>query len=456
MKYMKLLMALSIGAPALQVKAADLSGYPYLAKSGCKQNINIPENSGGILFNKGCTVGFVFPERIGKATLTPRPSSALILCESYKSMLEEYDGYRDVILELQKKLKRASADEVAKLAESISKMQVLRQGAKAELDNIEAMQVNVLFENSGVKMVNEAVKINPNAVAAGMVFQQAQIAEGRLSYIIEDPNKEKAVNLKSVLSTSVPGYNHKEIGNIGEVEFNGAITGELALTLSGACPFVDKVQEGKRTFLTVNKDKLNRTITANYTYAVPVQSSFGYEAELDVKKAMDQFIKEAGVNRKFSTEKWGESLAKLQTSEIVKIHKWNLEGKPEGNVVLKDITERFSKRFLEILEENKVLKREIPGLVVNAPGEIPVTHTGVACHRSSSFFGFRTSLRCNDIQYVVQSPVAGFGDIRSGLENKMSVLLKEAVEENSIIYRKNTATFNLETTQPVLIEITNK
>lgn len=446
-KLLLLAVMMPIGA-----KAQEGSGYPYLAQSSCVLTSKIPKNSGGILFNKDCSVGYVFPEKIGSARIMPRPSGALRLCDQFQSMLEEYSGYLDIVKSLQSKLKNARPDEIQDLVKYIAEVKALQTESKAQLDNIEAMRINVIFENSIARTVAEAQRINRLSVQSGIVFKQVPITEGKLEYIVEDPSQSSARMLKSVLSTSIPGNRRKISDNQAEVDFNGAIQGEMALTLSGACPFVEKVERSGKKYLTINDSKLNQTISANYTYAVPVISSAGYEAKIDGKKAIDLMQNEYGVNRQFSKEQWVQSLIENQVSHVLTINIWQLENNQLQDIIVNDVAERLGQKVLDFVEQNKVISREIPKLNVPESGRIAETRTKREC-RAKKFLWFDTGIDCFDVPYSVEVSVDGTGTLWSSIKESIQAEFSEKVTMNQIIYRTNTATFELKAKEPVLMEV---
>jgi hypothetical protein len=443
-------------------KAEDLptnSGYPYLAESNCSKSVKLPKNSGGILFNKDCTVGFVYPERVGTAKLVPRASSALTLCPQLSKMKKEIQEYIEIRQVWRKRLLTASAAETDKIFAVIEQINKLEADSRSQLDRIEAMRVNVTFENRVEKTVNEAQRINQEVFGDSVRFQAAPISAGRLQYLVESPG-DLTRDFKAVLSTAIPGNEKSVNADQGEVDFNGALQGEMALTLNGACPFIDTVVNPKdnKKYLTINDQKLNHTITANYTYAVPVQSSAVYTASLNGVAALSSLQRRAGVTEKFFKSDVTDAFLNSTAENILSIQIDNLETPETDDLdrfrsfLTADIADRLTQRFMAVLEQNKLV---IAGPAAFIQPEVKdATMTGVRreCRSSSSFFGFQSSSRCYDVPYTYQVPAANVAEMISKIQQGWNVVIEEHSVLNQIIYRRGTSAFALKPTQQVLME----
>lgn len=456
----KLLLPLLMLAPYAKADVPNGSGYPYLAESNCLKSAKIPENSGGILFNRDCSVGFVLPEAIGRATLMPRASANLRLCDSLAEMQDEVVNYNQIIKSWKAKLKNtATVEEAQKIKALIQDILELQKDAKRSVDRIEGMRVNVTFENRGSAPVHAAQELNKEIFGDSVRFQAVPISQGRLQYIVASPNSDEGIDFQTVLKSTIPGNDRIINGDQGEVDFNGAIQGELTLTLSGACPFIEKVKSGGKTYLSLNEQAVNQTITATYTYAVPVQSSVSYKATLDAKAALTSLQERTAVTEKFNRNEFVNSLVDSQGSQKISITISKHE-MPEGesleqfsSMLKSGIAERLTTQLLDILAKNNYVTAGIPAFVVPEAKTDSIEAIRRECRSSSSLFGLMKSSRCYDVPYRITVDVANRARLFTELATSWNFPIEESAEMTEIIYRRNTSTFNLQPTQKVIMEV---
>jgi|GEM_PF-6328435 len=453
----KLFLSLLMLAPQAYATAPSGSGYPYIAESNCKKNAKVPENSGGILFNRECTIGFVLPENVGQATLTPRASASLRLCDNLAAMQDEVIGLNDLIKPWRQELKDSKdLQRTKEIVETIKELKALQTESLRQLDHIEGMKVNVLFENKIANTVNRAQELN---AGDGIIYQAAQISQGRLQYIVASPANEDGIIFGTVLKSTLPGNGRVIDGDQGEIDFSGAAQGELTLSLAGACPFVKKEKKQNQTFLTIDQQAMNHTITANYTYAIPVIATASYTASLDIKAAFGSLIGRTATTEKFNRSEYVDSLVNTEGSNALQIHISKLEI-PAGSTndkfeeMIKDgIAERLTQRFLDILKEQKYVTAGAPEFKQPEAMTDSKSIMTRQCRSSSSLWGIIRSSSCYDVPYTVTVDVANRAQVFSNLVTQWNVPITENVEINDIIYRRNSSTFNIAPTTKVFMEL---
>lgn len=442
-KFTIALLVISQAASSFAADTSPGSGYPYLAEANCRGDIRTPPNT-SISYNKECNVGFVFPQTVGSMKLIPRPSEALRICPAFREALDSIQKYNVSINKLLT-LADNTSDEALRerYYENIKSLRALQSGTSEQFEKLEAMRINVTFKNEAGELVEAANALNPES---GIQFQEAPVAQGRLSYNVVSAVDPSTLRLDAILKTSIPGNNSVIEANQGSVDFAGSLQGEMILSLAGACPFID-FDSAKNPV--INKEKMSQTIVANYTYAIPSQTSAGYSATLNITEAFKVLKDHLTTKSETSRHEVLNSFVEGNASQVLDIRLWTAEGDTSmgtdtlSSVMKLDMGTNLTDRFLKFLETNGFLQSGVPDYEAATTTSVDRTYVRQVCHSSSKWFGIKRSSSCANVPYTVKVPVTSSSQQWVDLEKNTNLTFSDRAEINSIIYRTHTSTFEL-------------
>ena len=235
------------------------------------------------------------------------------------------------------------------------------------------------------------------------------------------------------------------------MRFDGAASGYAVLSLSGACPLM-KGDFKNLSSLVVDEQAASKYLTVTNTMMVPLISSFGYSATLDVKDMTDLMFKKVGTNGKFLASEVTDLALQGNFSEVVSVKSWTFEDlagqqQTQYDGLISIDNQNKVKAMLIGEYVNKLVQfnilREVKPLQTPQAGTETATGTRQVCWNNSSFFGLSHDSGCNNVTYEYAVPHDGTSNQQANIIDKIGVLLVDKVEFLHPTSRAFTSTFEI-------------
>ena len=420
-----------------------------VTNSKCNIAFVHPKDGGVAYLSKDCNSAYVIPSSTGKVKVEKITRlSNLQLCESLKKAYLREERYKDLLDKVTSRL------ENEKLSEADLKS--IRESAMMIKENIKEVYSSFKGVPGAVAMISfkmpshsdwvgEYFKLNPNLGADyRLKFHPAPIAESVLTIKTVSEKGERHA-LDPVIDSFIPGLtpvnnNPNRLNGTGII-MNGGAAGQLTLGLTGSCEYA----EGKNS----NIQDLVAHMVAQMTYAVPVLSSVGYEAQLDSKTAIQNFLHSVQTKSQFSKSEMTRSFTSGFAGQSFKFNVTNYEipGVTEKDPLFSNLREEVLKRLtLKLADQiamTNFVEMSVPPKPANAnePGYVEEVRLRRECSSNSGFLGIGARSRCDDIPYLVRIPHGTGADTLVSKINDTLFSNKESVSVNSTIYRVHTSTF---------------
>ncbi|MBC87593.1 MAG: hypothetical protein CL677_10500 [Bdellovibrionaceae bacterium] len=379
-------------APAMFTDCAD------------RVHIRAPENSAGYYFSESCNTVYVLPPLRGDIEVSrPTRTTNTRLCSLVNTAIDSNKYYEKKVKKINKKIERLQRsqssnnsldpwtigepsddldddliaddpveEEIDRLNEKLRNAIKILIADNKEYSSIEGPKMTMTVLADTMSLVEEFKRKN-----RGINFQPMPISKGVLSFINSSTNTGEA---KAALSWGVAGLNvdsgfftglkpgdlaQPAVTTNSHVLFSGAVTGQVVLSLIGACPFVD--ESGSMPEAIDARDMAGYLATSvDYTYNVMVNRS--YEAEYNLSELFKRIQKQSRKGGFFSS-KTIHSLVVEQNSEgWFKFKSLSEHPNHEFDAALaQTVKAQLIARALQTIGAVPVGQNEAPGLL--APGE---------------------------------------------------------------------------------------
>ncbi len=303
-------------AGAQNTDPGSIGELPYVRYQLCPNNVRRPGNgaNGYLYYSKRCTTAYVVPRQEAEFKLQGHPAPGPAVTENWCSLVD--DTANDI--KAQNTSLRGISEKIGRLEEQMveadtekqtlieRKINILKGNSerinkevaalKKRYDDIEGHSFQVSFatgidadieayrtSNTDTALPGDLDILLPEDRGQSVRFDAAPISNGVLEFVAKEADD---VGMKKVLSARIPGLSasgQDEFNiNSSYVNANGGMSGKLTLTLGGSCALL----KDKGRF-SINKpitsESMSAYLVANFTYEVPVQVEYGYEANLKVK-----------------------------------------------------------------------------------------------------------------------------------------------------------------------------
>lgn len=463
---------------------------PYVRYQLCPDHIARPQGgeNGYLYYSKRCTTAFVLPRQEAEFKLQGHAAPGAAVNETWCALIDEtaadvraqaaslrsIDGR---IQRLEEQLVEADSakhelidKKLKMLRESRARIVVEMEAVKKRHDNIEGHSFQVSFAtgidtdvqkyrlaNATTTLPEISDIILPEDQKKSVRFDAAPIANGVLAFVSKEDNE---ISMKKVLSARIAGLsasgNDEFDVNSSYINANGGLSGKLTLTLGGTCALLK--DKGK---LVMNKpitsESMSAYMVANFTYEVPVQVEYGYEASLTVtaqnlKAEAERLITNApnGLSRSDVMSKFLNGTLKQDFK-----FRWKAPGPVGNQPKLSNTTGSLPFEVQAFVKESmmeKILDRMVfLGYIIKRTSKdinIPEVKAGHTTHSrmvrwctKRKFAGFTYSKSCEDREEFYQIPAAGVSGGSDSVTDNSTQEFSEAVDMEDVANILHTSTF---------------
>jgi hypothetical protein len=411
---MKLTQTLAAAIPLmLGLSAPAFANYQYPFNGpGCHITPLIPQNQAGIFYSEDCQTAFIMPDLYGKTTVSSVSNlSNLDLCDGLSSAYQADSAIQNQLNALLQKMSKTSlgSRDRAEIADEYNQLKAWKKDLFTDYENIVGGYAQVSFAMSDQQSrMKDFLFLNaPILLQKSIQLVPAPISESYISFYVKPPEGAEA-RLKGVLSHHLVGVAAPDSDGNSEIaqnRMNGAISGQLVLTLPGICK--------KKTDPAWKPSDLAADLVANVTYTVPVMSIAGYDASLTTDIAVGNLMDALQTRDRFSVRDISTLIAAGVSGNAFTFHVMNSElpkvytPQEQENffaALRQDVLERLTSRLLDQMAIAGFLELAAPAQLPTAPepGFVDEIHTGRNCSSHGPFGLFGNS--CHNYQYVVKIP----------------------------------------------------
>lgn len=321
----------------------------------CASDVKVKSvsNGSGVYFSEDCKTAFVLPPAVGEIAISGlSPSMALQQCGAFQSVFNVIKLHYNEIQQLAERMNGTTkkphggnpgggplegdgplsgktqtsteepASETERLAtlEQYKQMIVLAKQAQTLLEPFKAMVAStgqLIFKSSWDKLVDEYQKANPQ-----FRFVRMPMSVRYLNYARKVVDKFES--MPAARAVIIPGTNRIELivhgqgpeTNVDNLFFGEALSGQIELTLAGACPFYDIKRNVLKSNLTARD--LSPYFTANVQYKFSLLSTRNYSASYNLS-SMVKRVQEVGSHGGFfSSSSYSKLLIEKNSSDWFK------------------------------------------------------------------------------------------------------------------------------------------
>ncbi len=442
----KLFLAAMVAAAVARPALAETE-YPYIAPN-CNLTIVTPPNQNGFYMSEGCHTAYTMPAITGTVAIDSISDIAnLDLCTGFKKAVDTDNMAAAEILKLTEKMFALDLNDSRreKLRTEINQIRKDQKDMFANYENVLGayVQINYTMPDSKTRM-KDFLGDNANTfITNGIQLQDAPIGESYMSFVNKADGS--STKLRPVLFHNIPGV--KPIGDDGTAEIsavrmNGAISGQLGLTLAGICPM-----KWKNDF---SPNTLRSMLVTNLTYTVPLLTSAGYTAELKSDLAVTNLLDAWTTKTQFTVAEaanmissgGGDTAFTFKAENLGIADVYSKEAKDSFFATLKtEVRERLTQNLLEQMRVAGFLDLAAPAKIPDAPapGYVDEVHSGDSCSSDGPFGVFGSS--CSSYTYVVKIPHGSSADAIIKKIVDLKFKNTEAVSVREIVPRVYTAIF---------------
>lgn len=343
---MKLLMSI------LTLTYLSTAGAQYVPvkspKCGPRVSIRAPKNGAGVFFNESCNIAFVLPPAYGSVDVVgnPTPTTTVRFCPLVNSRIQTALALQkrvdDLIVQLKPREPNCDPDDpfcprpprngdenYKKIADAIAEVTIQQNAIIDSLklfSEMSAGELQIVFNANHAKLVEEYKSLNPRMTFVPLTIRSAALTIARRGI-------GKAETLPAVLSSSIHGIQMRDSSLTGEplpdpngnetkrysneeskdVVFSSAMSGNINLSLFGACPFYDMDKEQLKSNLS-SKD-FTAYLVANATYAFDLQSYAKYKASYNLANLVRRMQKSTTHGGLFSSSSAVEIINEKNSSD---------------------------------------------------------------------------------------------------------------------------------------------
>jgi hypothetical protein len=323
--------------------ALVLSSFSSLAIAGatptmfneCAKHIKIksPLKGAGVYFNDNCTVAYVLPPRHGKILVsTPTKTPNTRLCSTYDGMLKTAEARASKAKRIIKMIEQEEEkltgvhlqdpwitsvtpstdvnpenDQLEKLREQAEDIITKQLQFNEVMAQYEGPKIRLTIEADQNAMVDEYQKLNPE-----VTFRPMPLAKGALTFTAKtEKNIGKAAaalywgvaGIKTTPS-SFTGIKPEDLvqnsnDSTGQVLFASSVSGQMVLSLLGACPLVDA---SGNIPADINESAINSYIDPSIAYVYNLAVNRSYYARYNIAELFKRIQKQSTKGGLFSSK----------------------------------------------------------------------------------------------------------------------------------------------------------
>ena len=458
----KIILSLLTSFMSHQLLADGPTGErPFLAPDKCAENPmlvqpNTTLGTSSYYYNRDCTVAYVVPPPVSYMQVKNEAFQYNIkLCESYDQTMSSVNKIRTKLAELAVKLVDYPSDS-AEAADLLKKQALFENLIKQQLADYQTkpgLIAQMTFQSGLTQdyMANLLLS-NVNSVEHGLKIRSAPLSKSYLSFNSVTPGKTQTYSENPVLESNIMGILTKaDESNTdrSSIRFNGGATGYVVLNLAGACPIIEG-DTNKLSSLKIDKKKLGAYLSVTQTMMVPLVSSFGYKAKLDVRNSVESLYKSFGVNGKFTASQVVDLYLGGDLQNNISIESWtqDVDGEAKTFLASQLSAEQVSKIKESLLQRYLANLTEFNALSVVSKIETPQAGNDVQVGTrrecsSNSFLGIRYSQSCHDVQYQILVPVDGTSNQVQNVVNKLGATYEDSMSIYQPVERVHTSEFTV-------------
>lgn len=422
-------------------ESISVDAMPVVLGSRCQGQLRSPGSSMGYIYSGDCKTVFVLPAAEGKVSVPSfAPTTHLMLCGEVGTYSKNFKNVNSQLNKLLIELGRAESE--SRIRTIKSKMEAFKEYltvTRSVFDKKEGAVAQLVFKNAVEQNdIDQWVIQNAEVMRSqGVSFRPAALGKSVLTMAIK-PAQDVAE--RAVLESDIPGMSIQADNSYKTLNFKGALSGKVVLSLFGACSLIDKVPENLKEVRNVKPldSALSAHLVANQSFDVPTRMQMRYDAVLrkdKVVQMMNRMFQEKGKDLKISEfvlRHGGANVTEvvdmnLFLSELDPAQQavWDKFQQSFGDDVLKRLTDKFVKELEElgIVDLQEYKRAEAP-----EAGDVEVPTVRRFCS-SDSLFGIQTSSSCSDRVVMLKKRVSG----SSELIDEQSVNIQAAIEEHYVI-----------------------
>jgi len=433
---------LALAGTASAQSSVDL---PRLYPDCISKNILVPPagmESTANFWNSTCTVAYVVPPPTASIEVAdPAPSMNLQLCPAIEVANNNIVNLAKQVAQLDQAAAELAVDDPRRQTynEMAEKLQARISTSQKTGSTLHGLTVQMNLKGSlTTEYMNGLVVSNLPSIEKGLKIRPAPLEKSYLSFNAIIPGTTLSYEGNPVLESTVEGILSKADESRTDrtsIRFNGGASGGLALNLNAACPIMEGDFKRPQA-LVLNKKKAGTYMVATQTMMVPLLTSFGYTASLDIDNLTNVLFTKLGEKSQFNHTDFTNLVISGNIDQAFKFTSWTYEDL-NGNMQTmyeKDISAdqrlvvkaSMLDQYMNALIEAKFIK-EIPSL--ETPNAGTSTETGIRrqCW-SKSFLGMTYDSGCNNVSYQFQVARNGTLDQRAEIANHVRALIQETVE----------------------------
>ncbi len=394
------------------VAIAETLQYPFVAPK-CPYTFRMPPNQADVYFSEDCKTVFIMPDRVGELKISDlSPTANLKRCGSLEKAYQAQDVLQDHILALSNRLSTTPIENEKARAYIHKEIATIKASIPEMIESYEKVlggYLQVRFATSDLRdRMGQFISDNFQTLKDYDVnVSKMPISDSYISFRAKPISEEQASG-RAVIDHSIPGVGTPDADGKAAVEhtkMNGSLSGQVVLSLIGACPHVADKKAEKAPLL-----------VANMTYKVPVLTIAGYKASLDNKFAIDTLMRAWQTKTHLSV---GDTASILMKGDGVaqgyKFETYNVE--LPAVFTAQDRASFFETQRLNALTRltaNLIKQMQLVGFVdlerpagsatAPAPGYIDEIRSGRSCSSKGPWGMFGSS--CSNYSYTVKIPAA--------------------------------------------------
>jgi hypothetical protein len=225
---------------------------------------------------------------------------------------EDYTIAYDSLEELQKRYTEAIRP-LLELKDELLDLHQNVMGLYKDYGVLEGATGQIFWSTRWSSLVEEFKQKNPNL---GVQWSQMPLTEAQFISSMKVPNENITTTLSAITSAIIPGAKISGFGGIGTGEkvdgasllpsslneggiaFGDSISGEIKLSLVGACPYVDEIEKNNK----IDSRRLSAYMTANLIYSYEMAARRGYTARYNLSNLLRKIETKSKRGGFFSTQ----------------------------------------------------------------------------------------------------------------------------------------------------------
>ena len=435
-------LLLCVGLPTLSQTATDMPRlYPDCM---ARNSLAMPNGLDGTAYfwNSNCTVAYVVPPPTGSMEIgNPAPSMNLQLCPALSNSNKIIIGIYEQIVRLNEASSKLDLDDpkAQKYDDMVTKLMSRVLEVEKLGDELHGLTVQMNLKGSLTPEYMNAMSItNLPSIEKGLKIRAAPLDKSYLSFNAFIPGSTRTFRNNPVLYSNVEGILSKADESRVDrtsIRFNGSATGSIALNLNGSCPILEG-NFSKPQSLILNKPRVGAYLPATQTMMVPLLTSFGYSASLDVNNLTEVIFTKYGNKGQFTHNEISKSMVAGEIDQVFKFKSWTYEDMTGAlqTTFEKDISAEqrlvvkasLLDQYTKALVDSKFAK-EIQSIETPNAGTATETGSRQDCWRDS-FLGITIGGGCRNIAYEFQVPRNGTSNQLATISNEVRANISETVE----------------------------